>query len=131
MIAKIPLDWRKIILIGTVLAFGAYILRLFPIAFGLHTILQIVLLVIVLTLLGKAELSLSLIASLLSFLTLAIFEFICLSLLMPVFNVTPETLFADPIKRIVLGEPNVLLLFISAFLLNKYVHKRGSTNEFL
>lgn len=129
VIARISLKWKKIIVFGTVLALISYVVRLF-IPFGIHTILLIILLFIALTWLGKGDFSLSLIASLLSFLVLAIFEFVCLSLLMPVFGVTPETLFADPNKRILLGEPNVLFLFTSAFLLNKLMQKRGSINEF-
>lgn len=131
VITGIPLKWEKIIMIGIFLAFISYIVRLFAISFGLHTIVLIILLFIALTLLGKGDFSLSLIASILSFLTLVIIEVLSLSLLMPVFGVTPETLFTDPIKRIILGEPNVLFLFMSAFLLNKQMHKRGSTNEFL
>ena len=131
MITGIPLKWKKIIMIGIVLAFISYIVRLLTISFGLHTILLIILLFIALTWLGKGDFSLSLIASILSFLALVIIEVVSLSLLMPVFGVTPETLFTDPIKRIILGEPNVLFLFMSAFLLNKSMHKRGSTNEFL
>lgn len=123
VIAKISLDWRKIILIGTVLAFGAYILRLFLIPFGIHTILQIMLLLLALIWLGKGDFSLSLIASLLSFLALAIIEFVCLSLLMPVFGVTPETLFTNLVIRIVITEPQVVLLFLSAFLVNKFMQK--------
>ncbi|GAB6152105.1 hypothetical protein JCM17380_08550 [Desulfosporosinus burensis] len=117
MIARIPLKWKKIIIFGIVLAFISYVVRLFTIPFGIHTILLIILLFIALTWLGKGDFSLSLIASLLSFLALAIFEFACLSLLMPVFGVTPETLFTNLVIRIVITEPHVFLLFISAYLL--------------
>lgn len=127
VIAKLSLDWRKIVLIGSALAFGVYFLRLFPIAFGIHTIFQVVLLFIALIWICKGDLSLSLIASLLSFLALAMFEFISLSILMPIFGLTLETLFIDPFKRIIFGQPIVLLLFSSAFLLNR----RSRMNELL
>ena len=125
VIARIPLKWNKIILIGIVLAVISYVVRLFPIPFGVHLFLLIILLFIALTWLGKGDFGLSLIASLLSFLALVIFEFVCLSLLMPVLGVTPETLFTNLITRIAIGEPQVLLLFTSAFLLNKLYKKRG------
>lgn len=120
VIAKIPLKWNKVLLIGIILAICAYVVRLFPIPFGIHLMLLIVLLFIALIWLGKGDFSLSLLASLLSFLAMVIFEFVCLSLLMPVFGLTPESLSTDSVKRIVIGEPQVLLLFISAFLLNKF-----------
>ncbi|MDR3541273.1 MAG: hypothetical protein P4L69_09965 [Desulfosporosinus sp.] len=127
-IARIPLKWNKILLIGIVLAFISYIVRLCPISFGVHLILLIILLFIALTWIGKGDFSLSLLASLLSVLTLAIFEFVCLSLLMPVLGVTPETLFTtNLVIRIALGEPQVLLTFMSAFLLNKLIQKKRLT----
>ena len=132
VIAKIPLKWNKILLIGIVLAFISYVVRLFPIPFGMHLFLLIILLFIALIWLGKGDFSLSLVASLLSVLTLVIFEFVCLSLLMPVFGVTPETLFTNLVVRIAIGEPQVVLTFIFAFLLSKLIQKKGSSaNEFL
>jgi len=95
-------------------------MRMITIPFGNHTILLIILLFIALTWLGKGDFSLCLLASLVSFLTLAIFEFVCLSLLMPIFGVTPETLFTNLKIRIMITEPQVFLMFCSAFLLNKY-----------
>lgn len=111
-------------MIGTVLALFSYVVRLFPISFGIHTILLIILLFIALFWLGKGDFSLSLLASLLSILALTIFEYVCLSLLMPVFGLTPESLSTDSVKRIAMAEPQVLLLFISAFLLNKFLQRR-------
>ena len=125
VVAKIPLKWNKVLLTGIVLAICAYVVRLFPIPFGVHLILLIVLLSIALICLFKGDLSLSILASLLSYLALAIFEFVCLSLLMPVSGLTPESLSIDSVIRIAITEPQVLLLFISAFLLNKYYKKRG------
>lgn len=123
-IAKIPLKWNKILLVGIILAICAYVVRLFPIPFGMHLILLIVLLFIALIWLGKGDFSLSLLASLSSFLAMVIFEFVCLSLLMPVFGVTPEILSTNTAIRIEITEPQVLLLFITAFLLNKFYKKR-------
>jgi hypothetical protein len=124
IIARIPLKWNKILLIGIVLACFSYVVRLFSIPFGVHSFLLIILLFIALTWLGKGDFSLSLLASLLSVLALVIFEFVCLSLLMPVFGVTPETLFTNLVVRTAIGEPQVLLTFISAFLLNKLIQKK-------
>ena len=124
VIAGIPLKWNKILLIGIVLACFTYVVRLFPIPFGLHLFLLIFLLFIALTWLGKGNFTLSLMASLLSVLAVVIFELMCLSFLMPAFGLTPETLFTNVAIRILIGEPQVLLTFISAFLLNKLIQRR-------
>lgn len=132
VIARIPLKWNQILQIGIILAFISYLVRLFPIPFGIHLFMIIILLFLALTWLGKGDISLSLLASLLSVLALVISEFVCLSLLMPVFGVTPETLFTNLGIRIAITEPQVLLMFISAFLLNKFIpKKRVEMNEFL
>lgn len=124
VIAGIPLKWNRVLLIGIVLAFCAYVMRLFPIPFGIHTIVLLFILFIILTRLSKGDVGLSFIASLSSFLALGIFEFSCMTLFMLIFGFTPETLFNDLVIRIVVGELHVLLLFIFAFLFNKLYIKR-------
>ncbi|KUO73298.1 MAG: hypothetical protein APF81_11850 [Desulfosporosinus sp. BRH_c37] len=119
VIAGIPLKWNRVLLIGIFLAFCAYVIRLFPILFGIHTILLLFVLFIILSWFTKGDIGLSFIASSASILGLVIFEFSCMSLFMLIFGFTPENLFNDLVIRIVVGEPHVFLLYISAFLLNR------------
>lgn len=128
VISRIPIKLNKILLIGTALAVCNYVVRLFPIPFGLHTILTIFILFIVLTMLSKGDVGLSFMASLLSCLALVIVETTCILLLMPFFSITLKTLSTYNANRIVLGEIHVLLLFISAFLLNKIMLKMNYLN---
>lgn len=128
VISRIPLKLNKILLIGTALAVCNYAVRLFPIPFGLHTILIIFILFLVLTKLSKGDVGLSFMASLFSCLALVIVETTCLFLLMPVFRITLKTLYTYNANRIALGEIHVVLLFISAFLLNKIIHKMNYLN---
>ncbi|WP_068964716.1 hypothetical protein [Desulfosporosinus sp. BG] len=127
VIARIPLKWNRILLIGIFLAFCAYVVRLFPILFGIHTILLLCVHFIILTWITKGDAGLSFIASSSSFLVLVIFEFSCMSLFMYIYRFTTENLFDDLAIRIAVGEPQVLLLFISAFLLNKYITRVART----
>jgi len=129
VIAKIPIKLNRILLIGTGLAFSAYIVRLLPIPFGIHTIILMLLLFACLTKLG-GDFSLVLIASLISYLALILFEIACFSLLMNFFGITTKTLLSDPIVRILISTPQIVLLVISAFLVRKY-RGRGQFNEFL
>jgi hypothetical protein len=122
-IAKLPFKVKDLVLIGIVLAVTAYLIRLTKVSFGVHIIALIILLFIFLVWLEKGNIYLSLIASLLSFLALAIFEFACLSLLMPIFNITPEMLATDSVVRIAIAEPQVLLLFATAFVVKRFSKK--------
>lgn len=124
VISGIPLKLNKILLIGTALAVCTYVVRLFPIPFGIHTILLMFILFIVLTLSNKRDVGLSFMASLLSCLALIIFETACFSLLKPVFRIIPKTIPTYHADRIVLGDIHVVLLFILAFLLKKIYIKR-------
>jgi len=128
VIAGIPLKWKRILLIGIFQAICAYVVRLFPIPFGIHTILLLFILFIILTCITQGDVGLSFIASSASLLVLVIFEFSCMSLFMFLFGFTPKTIFNNLVIRIVVGEPHVLLLFTSAFLLNKLYLLRGCLN---
>lgn len=119
VIARIPLKWNKILLIGIFLASCAYVVRLLAFPFGIHTIVLLFILFIISTCLTKGDVGLSFIASSISFLVLVIFEFGCTSLFMFIFRLTPETLFNDLVMRILVGDSHVLLLFMSAFLLKR------------
>jgi len=123
VIAKLPLKWSRILLSGTILALCAFVVRQFSIPFGLHTILLIFILFMFLTRLVKGDFSISLIASLISFSALIIFEIVSFSLLMPAFGITTETLLTDPVVRILMASPQVVLLFLAAFLLKKYLRR--------
>lgn len=131
VIAKISIKWNKIILIGSILAICAFFIRQLLFPFGIHMIVNLILLFIFLIRQGGGDLSLSLISSLSSFLALLILETVCSSLLMPVLGLTPKTLSLNSGIGILIGEPQVLLLFGLAFLLNKFYMKRGQKNGYL
>ncbi|NLI91584.1 MAG: hypothetical protein GX434_05080 [Peptococcaceae bacterium] len=116
-IANITQNWKRIILIGAILAFTSYILRLLPITFGIHTVFIMGLLFVLLILIGKGNINSSLIASLISFLTLIIVETACLTLLMPLFGITSEILFSNTTIRILITLPQVLVIFVLSFII--------------
>ncbi|MDA8222388.1 hypothetical protein [Desulfosporosinus sp.] len=125
VISRIPLKVNQILLVGTTLAVCANVIRLFPIPMGLHTVLGTLVLFLIITRLSKGDVGLSFIASILSCLTLIIFETACLPLLKPVSILAPKTLSTYHAIRIILGDIHVLLLFISAFLLKKVIAKKS------
>lgn len=131
VIAKIPLKWINIITIGTFLAICAYVIRQLPIPFGIHIVVNLILLFIFLLRQGQGDLSLSLISSISSYLSLIIIETVFSPLLMTVFGVTVNTFFSNLFVWILIGEPQVFFLFCLAFILDKFFIKRGRKNEFI
>jgi len=123
VIARIPLKWNKILIVSIFLAFCVYVVRLFPIPFGIHTILLLLILFIILTKLSNGDVALSFLASSVSILVLGIFEFCCMSLFILISGFTLKTLFNNIVIWIAVGEIHVFLLYIFAFLLNKIIPK--------
>jgi len=118
-IAKLPFRWREIIPMGILLALTAYGVRLLPLPFGTHTLILILILFIVLTLKVKGDVSLSLAACLLSYSALYVFELVCISILVAVFKVPGEIWYSNLLLRVLFTEPQVVLLFITAFLIRR------------
>ncbi|KUO64102.1 MAG: hypothetical protein APF84_08310 [Gracilibacter sp. BRH_c7a] len=124
VVAKIPIKWKKIVLIGMILAFTSFGLRLFPITFGIHTIFSIGLLFILLIRIGRSNLNTALIASLLSYLAVIISETVCLSLLMPLFGVTSDMILSNVTIRILITFPQVLMMFMIAYTVYRFRNKK-------
>ncbi|HHV64130.1 MAG TPA: hypothetical protein GXX46_03520 [Peptococcaceae bacterium] len=125
VIARIPLQWKKIIAIGLIMATTSYILRLFPITFGIHTVLLIVLLFILLIRVERTNINALLISSLLSHLVVIIAETICLGLLMSLLHISFEVLYNNVALRILMTLPQVILIFIIAYITLKIRSKKG------
>lgn len=123
VIAKIPLIPKRVILIGIILAFTSYLLRLLPLTFGIHTVLIMGLLFILLILIGRGNINTSLIASLISFLSLIIAETVCLSILMPLFGVNFDITNNNAVVRTLITLPQVFVLFLFAFLIHKLINR--------
>jgi hypothetical protein len=118
-IAKITTKWGQTVLLGSILAIISFIIRSSSLPFGTHTIVLIIILFMCLTLKGFGDVSLSLIACLLSYTALFLFEFVALNGLMIIFDVTKETLFNNQLIMVAFGLPQVALLFILALLIKR------------
>lgn len=123
-ILSIPVRWRETVLIGTSFAWIAYLLRLLPITFGVHTIVLVGILFLVLMHFYTKPISSSLLASLISFLALILFESVTLSLLTSLFKINSYTLNTNILIRTLVAWPQVLLLFLSALIIKKVRDKR-------
>lgn len=124
VISKIPLNAKKIIFIGLIMGASSYLIRMFPVTFGVHTLIVIGLLFILLVKIADGNLNNSLIASLLSFLAVIVVETICVSILMPLFNVTSEMLFTNTTIRILVSLPQVFIIFGLSFIILKIRKKK-------
>ncbi|NLI91583.1 MAG: hypothetical protein GX434_05075 [Peptococcaceae bacterium] len=125
VIANVPIKWKEIVPIGLCLALVAYVLRLLPITFGVHTIILIGLLFVILIFFYKISISTSILASLISFLALILFETTFLILIKVLFDITLITLENNVPIRIFTTWPQIISLFLTAFIINKWKKVKG------
>lgn len=125
-VAKIHFSLKKLILIGLIIAFTSYFVRLLPLTFGIPTIINMIMLFILLVFVGKGSITVSLIATLLSSLSIIIVENICLPLLMTISGITSELFFANTLIRILITLPQVVVMFVLAFLIRKFRTRKDS-----
>lgn len=129
-IAKIQFNIKKIILGGFSLAFSAYLLRMLPITFGVHTVVLVGLLFLILNRLGNVNINTSIFTSLFSFLLLIIYEMLCVSLIVNKLNLTYEDILIDQKFRLLIALPHIILLYLTAFLIKNYRTKRLKQGDF-
>lgn len=110
---------EKVIKIGCFQAVTTYIVRLMPFTPGVHVLILLTSLAFFLIFLGKINLKLSVIASAITICLLLVFEVLYNTLIFTLGIVKPDELMSSTVLRIMLGYPQVIFLFASAFLINK------------
>lgn len=113
------LPWKKIVRIGLLQAVSAYILRLIPFTPGVHVILLITTLAVFMMIFTKENIKLSVIASSISLCLLLVIEALFHTSLFALNIVNPNDLMNNTIYRIMIGYPQVVLLFLISFILSK------------
>ncbi|MBY0754312.1 hypothetical protein K5V21_02475 [Clostridium sardiniense] len=116
------IEIKKFIISSLILSVATFLVRMLPISYGIHTILNIIILVIITTVVVK----LSIIGSIRSCILTAILMFICEGINMGLIQLTHgseiERIFANPILKTVYGLPS-LMIFAIILLLYKFNRK--------
>lgn len=122
---KADIEWRKILLIGTISGTTTHVFRLIPMSFGFHTILAFSILSILITKFYKEQLIDSFMAVIKSVILLIILEVICTNLISYITEIKQEVILASPILRTLNSQSHILLMFlIGSLILNSRKAKR-------
>lgn len=119
-----PLEPKMVFSVGLPQAVVAYLVRLLPITFGVHTLLLVVSLAILLNVLLKIRFSRGLLSALVAVIILATAEMAFISLALSVTGITFEQARQDIFLLIVYGWPHTVFLFLLALGLNRYRQSR-------
>jgi len=120
VIAKIPVQWTKIGVIGLLAAICSYIIRLLPITFGVHTIVLIGLMFFILIQIGKVSVLTSVKASLISYLLLILVETICMTSILFITGISIQSFHHSVIIRILTTLPQVFVLFLITYIIHRF-----------
>lgn len=103
------------------------LVRLLPIAFGMHSVILIFSLTVFTRLFTRVRLGSTFIAALVCFLILLIVEGIYLEPLLNLTGLSYKTVFANPFLRAAFALPYEMVLLVAALLKNHYNHKKELT----
>jgi len=122
-IAKSKFEWKRIILAGVILACTVYVIRLIPITFGVHTLVSIGLMIFFLNYFQKVDLTRSIISILVAFFILILGEYGSRLATLTILNLSMEEVAKSEVLITFTGIPEVIFIFILAFLIKKYIFK--------
>lgn len=112
--------WVRIILAGTVLCTVVFIIRALPVAFGLHTVVGILLLVVFITTTTRVPTSRVFMAVFASFVTLAGLEIIIYELFFAMTKLDFQAIQSNELLWSLVALPQTVLLIIIAVLISKF-----------
>lgn len=119
-LASVPLRWKLIGAAGTVLTLVVYAIRALPVAFGLHSIACVLLLVYFIAKTTRVSVVKSFIAVFTSFVTLALLELLTHEVFFALMNLDPQDVLSNYTLWKLLGLPQAVLLIILAIIVSKF-----------
>jgi len=123
-ILNLRLRDKKILFIAFLQAI-TNLVRILPIAFGMHSVILIITLALYTRLFTKAQLSKIFMAVLICFAVIALAELTYVKPLLNLTNLTYETAFASPLLRAAFALPYEIILLALSLGKNYYNHKKG------
>jgi len=103
---------KKYIISSLLLATGEYSVRMLPISYGVHTILNIIIMIILICSINKIDIILAIKASLITTIALYIFEGLNVLILGLIFANRLEAIFLNSTLKTICGLPSLICLAI-------------------
>ena len=116
----IKLDWRRVLLISLIIALISYAIHLSPLPPGISILIQLFLLVVLLSMLGRIAFTSASLIGVLGLIVLSFFEIVFIALITAITGISITQVMNDPWLRVVSPLPEFVILGLIAFWLNKY-----------
>ncbi len=121
------LELRNVLLIGLPYAGIAYLVRLLPLSFGIHTILFVITLAIMLNVRIKIQFSKSLLTALVVLVILAAIEMILATLIYSLSSTSFEQVKQNIFLWIIYGWPQIIVIFLLSVAIDRWRKNRHVT----
>lgn len=106
---------KKLIAASFVTSLISYVVRLMPIPFGIHTLIELILMIILFWNAFGMSLALSIITTFLAAFLLGLAEGILLPFLGWIFGLSLKQIISDPIFRLIFGMPHLIVLSLATY----------------
>lgn len=130
VLANVRIKRINVVITGAILAIIAYVIRLLPVTFGIHTIINLGLLFIILVQVFKTPVFIALISAMTTLLVLILLETSILYSLFMLFGINLTVFQENDLIRILVTLPQVVIIFLIAWIIFKYKSLRKD-NEFI
>lgn len=119
-VTGLKLDWRRILLVSLLIALSSYIIHMTPLPAGINILIQLLLLVGLLSILGRLSFAHASLVGVLGLVVLSFFEITVIALITAITGIPITQVMNDPWMRLFFPLPEFAVLGLIAFLLNKY-----------
>lgn len=123
-VAGFGLRWRAIVPLGIIFGIAFYLIRLLPIAFGVNTLLNFLLTVLVFQKVTACRLAPAIKSGLAALITIVVAENMFFILFVSVFDLNADAIYNDLWLRLLVSWPNVIVLFAIALFCNSILKRR-------
>lgn len=126
--ANTKIDIKKYIISSITLAIGTFLIRKLPISYGIHTILNIILLVCICNFFNKINTLQCIKGGILTAILLFFSEGFNLFLIQCRVGTNATFIFSNPVLKTIYGLPSLAVFLISVLLINFFVKRKKSKN---
>ena len=123
------MDIKRALIPGVIQALVLYFLRLFPLPFGIHTMVAIISLSVLLLCFTEGRYSKALLISFFVYLVLGLSELAILPAVSHLIKLPLEVIFEQPLLFALVTLPQVFVLFVLAFFVDHFYNKRKKRTE--
>lgn len=124
MLAKEKVDKKKYFITSIMLCVGVSLIRRLPITFGVHTILNIILMTILITIIGKINAVKAIRSSMIITIVMVICEVLNILIISKILAVDLAIVSSTPELKIIYGYPSLVFFVLFTVAYYKFVYKK-------